>query len=582
MAEETAERFRPSEAVRSIEAYEIPRPETPVDNHLDGNEGPLPPERFVEELEPPTRSAIRNYPDREALVRALAERRGVPEESILVTAGADEAILRTCRIALEPGREMVMPQPTFSMLPRFGSLVGAEMRSVDWRQGAFPVDGFREAIGPSTGLAVAVSPNNPNGLVATVDDLRSVAESLSGALLLIDHAYVEFCDHDATELALERDDVVVTRTLSKAWGMAGLRIGYAIADPQIIEWMERAGNPYPVSSPSIAIASRRLEGASEDVDAYIDRVERQRTELEEQLEGYGVEVTDSGANFVFGQFPDATWAQEALAGMGFAVRAFPDDPGLERALRITCPGDPELHDRLRRALATIWEPEAFFLDLDGVLADVSGSYRQAIIQTAEAFGLSLTDDDVSQAKSEGEANNDWILTQRLLDEEGIEAEYEEIKAAYEARYQGEGEHRGLWREESLIFSIDRLRELGERMPIGIVTGRPRRDADRFFEHTGLGEVVEATVCMEDAEQKPSPEPVELLAEQMEVRRAWMVGDTPDDARAARAADAVDVLPFGMIAPGEDEETMRPALIEAGCARILEDLDELERLLPREP
>jgi len=467
------------------------------------------------------------------------------------------------------------------MLPRFGSLVGAEMRPVDWREGHFPVDGFREAMGPSTGLAVAVSPNNPNGLTATVDELRTVAESLSGALLLVDHAYVEFCDHDATELALERDDVVVTRTLSKAWGMAGLRIGYAIADPRVIDWMERAGNPYPVSSPSIGIASRRVDGTSEDIDAYIDQVERQRAVLGEQLEEYGVEVTDSGANFVFGQFPDASWAQDALAGMGFAVRAFPDAPGLEDALRITCPGAPELHDRLRRALATIWEPEAMFLDLDGVLADVSGSYRQAIIETAASFGLSLTDEDVSQAKSEGDANNDWILTQRLLEREGIDAEYEEIKATYEARYQGEGEHPGLWREESLIFPIERIRELGERMPIGIVTGRPRRDADRFFERTGLGALVETAVCMEDAEQKPSPEPVELLGERMGVDRAWMVGDTPDDARAARAAERVDVLPFGMVAPGEDEETMRPALIEAGCARILGDLDELEDRLATE-
>jgi len=81
--------------------------------------------------------------------------------------------------------------------------------------------------------------------------------------------------------------------------------------------------------------------------------------------------------------------------------------------------------------------------------------------------------------------------------------------------------------------------------------------------------------MEDAPQKPEPDPVELLAERMGVDRAWMVGDTPDDARAARAAG---VLPFGIVAPEEEASTMRPALTEAGCARILDDLMDLERLL----
>ncbi|MFB6375449.1 MAG: TIGR01548 family HAD-type hydrolase, partial [Bradymonadaceae bacterium] len=343
----------------------------------------------------------------------------------------------------------------------------------------------------------------------------------------------------------------------------------------ISEWLDSVGNPYPVSSPSLETATARLEDDRGDIAGYIDRVGREREELEALLADYGVEVTDSRANFVFGRFEDAAWVQDALAGMGFAVRAFPDDTELADALRITCPGDPEVSEKLVDALHTIFDPEALFLDMDGVLADVSDSYRQAIVQTAAHFGLELTDDDVSEAKSAGDANNDWILTQRLLAEADIEIDYDDVKAVYEARYQGEGDHRGLWRRESLIHEIERLRTLAERLPLGIVTGRPRRDADRFFEHTGLDEVVEAVVCMEDAPRKPAPEPVELLADRMGVERGWMIGDTPDDAKAARAYGA---LPLGTIGPGEDPATMRPALIEAGCARIIEDFDELEALL----
>mgnify|MGYP006279242713 CR=1 FL=1 len=571
-----SEAFEPSRAVGAIEAYEVPRPETPVDVHLDGNEGQPPPETFLESVEELSREEIRSYPGRDPVMEAISDRHDIPKERLIVTAGADEAIMRTCRVALEPGRKMVLPQPTFSMMPRFSSLVGAEVDTLEWTSGDYPADDVIERIDEKTGLVVVVSPNNPTGLTASDDDIRRLAEAAKGAIVLVDHAYVEFADEDLTHLAVEYDNVVVTRTLSKAWGMAGLRVGYAVAAPKIVDWLDAAGNPYPVSGPSVRISSRRVATAEEDVEDYIERVRGERTMLGNKLRGYGADVTESEGNFVFGHFDEAAWLHDALAGMGIAVRAFPDEGGLSDALRITCPGDTELFGRLNEAFETIFEPQALFLDLDGVLADVSGSYRQAIRKTAAHYGLTLSDHDVSEAKSEGEANNDWILTQRLLSEAGIEVEFEEVKSTYEAFYQGEGERRGLWRNETLMYEIERLEELAAKIPLGIVTGRPQRDADRFFEHTGLGDVVEATVCMEDAPQKPEPDPVELLAERMGVERAWLFGDTPDDARAARAAG---FLPLGTIAPGEDEGTMRPALIEAGCARVLDDLDELEELLP---
>jgi len=543
--------------------------------HLDGNEGPLAPPSFVEALDGPSAERIRNYPDTIPLIEAIADRHGVTPDHVVVTAGADEAILRIARIALEPGRNMVVPEPTFALVPRFGALTGAEIRRVGWHDGPYPAAEVAERADTDTGLVVAITPNNPTGLVAARERIESLLADLPDTLLFIDHAYVEFCDEDLTDLAVDHDNVVVARTLSKAFGMAGLRVGYTIANPRITEWLDSVGNPYPISSTSVQVASARLEGDRADIDRYVDRVRLERDRLEAVLADYGVEVSDSRANFVFGRFEGAAWIQDALAGMGVAVRAFPGDTELADALRITCPGDEETADRLVDALHTIFDPGALFLDMDGVLADVSESYRQAIVQTAAYFGLELTDEDVSRAKSAGDANNDWVLIERLLDDAGIDADYEDIKAVYEARYQGEGEHRGLWREESLIHSIDRLRKLAERIPLGIVTGRPRRDAERFFDHTGLDEVVEAVVCMEDAPRKPSPEPVDLLADRMGVERGWMVGDTPDDARAARAHGA---LPLGVIGPGENPTAMRPALIGAGCARIIEDFDELETLL----
>lgn len=551
---------------------------TPVRHHLDGNVGSLPSATFVDSLERPTGESIRRYPDSSELVERICERFELPEERVLLTAGSDGAIIRACRAMLEPGRSVVIPKPTFSLFARTAALAGAEVRRVEWLRGSFPVDEMLTQVDERTGLLVAATPNNPTGLGISPAAIEQIVGQTPGVVTLVDHAYVEYAERDFTPFAVSRDDVIVTRTLSKAWGMAGLRLGFAVAAPEIVEALEIVGNPYPISSASIRIATRRLERSASEIERHVETVVEERRRLIDLLEEYGLEPTESEANFVYARFRQAGWIREAFAGMGFAVRGFPEESGPSDALRITLPSEESTFRELLRAVRTIYDPEALFLDLDGVLADVSGSYRQAIVQTAAHFGVELSDTDVSRAKAAGEANNDWHLTQRILADEGVEVEFDEVKRVYEDLFQGRGDHPGLWREERLIDSVERVEQLGGELPIGIVTGRPRRDAERLFENTGLDRVVETTVCMEDAAQKPEPDPVELLAERLGVERAWMVGDTPDDARAARAARGVSVLPLGVIAPGEEERTMRSALLEAGCARVVGGLDELEALL----
>lgn len=576
--EESEPTFRPVDAVRRIEATEVDGPQTPVRYRLDGNVGSLPSATFVDSLERPTGESIRAYPDSSDLVETICERFDLPEERVLPTAGSDGAIIRACRAMLEPGRSIVIPKPTFSLFSRSATLAGAEVRNVEWLRGSYPVDEMLQQVDERTSLIVAATPNNPTGLAISPAAMERIVGQTPGVVTLIDHAYVEYADRDFTSFAVSRDDVIVTRTLSKAWGMAGLRLGFAVAAPEIVEVLDVVGNPYPISSASIRIATRRLETNASEIERHVETVVEERGRLMDLLEQYGLEPTGSEANFVYARFEQPEWIWEAFAGMGFAVRGFPEERGPSDALRITLPSDESAFRELIRAARTIYEPEALLLDLDGVLADVSGSYRQAIVQTASHFGVELTDTDVSRAKAAGEANNDWRLTQRILAEEGVEVGFDEVKRVYEDLFQGRGDHPGLWREERLIESVERVEQLGRELPIGIVTGRPRRDAERFFENTGLGRVVETTVCMEDAAQKPEPDPVELLAERLGVERAWMLGDTPDDARAARAARTVSVLPLGVIAPGEEERAMRSALLEAGCARVVDGLDELEALL----
>ncbi len=212
-------------------------------------------------------------------------------------------------------------------------------------------------------------------------------------------------------------------------------------------------------------------------------------------------------------------------------------------------------------------PQALLFDLDGVLADVRESYRRAVVETAAQLGVVLTPPEIAAAKAEGDANNDWVLTRRLLARHGVEADLDEVTRRFEALYQG-----GLWEAERLLCPVAVVARLARRLPLGVVTGRPRRDAERFLEHFGLAEHFVGMVCMGEAPAKPDPAPVRLCLEHLGVVRAWMLGDTPDDVRAALGAG---VLPLGVVAPGEDSAD---ALRAAGAVRVIVPTD-LEELLP---
>lgn len=553
--------------------YHVPRAETPVDLFLDGNEGATPDDDLFEALRISGVETVRRYPDATALEAKLAARFGVDPTQVIVTAGGDETIDRACRALLCDGRELILPEPTFEMIARYAALAQGTLVSVEWRGGPFPVEAVLARVGPSTALIAIVTPNNPTGAVATLDDVRRVAMAAPHALVLLDHAYVEFSDADFTQAALEWPNVLVVRTVSKAWGLAGLRIGCGVGHPELIRQLRACGGPYPVSGPSLVLAAAALESGERAVAAFVSTIREERTRLETLMSDLGADPEPSHANFVFGRFKDALWIRDGLAGLGIAVRAFPGRPSLDGCVRITCPGDEAAFRRLTHALHATCAPEAILFDVDGVLVDVSLSYRAAIVETCRHFGVELDADEIAAAKAQGNANNDWVLTHRLIDRHGVKIDFELVKQTFEAAYQGDGDRPGLWIHETLRLPRATLQRLADRYPLALVTGRPRADLERLLDLFDLRPLFPVTVCMEDASLKPDPAPVRLALARLGVTRAWMLGDTPDDQRAARSAG---VVPIGVLAPSE---VHREPLIRAGASRVLVSPESLEALLP---
>lgn len=548
---------------------------------LDRNEGLLPSPAALAELAQADPELLRRYPDVAELTARLAARWSVPPERVIVTAGADEAIDRACRAFLGSSRTLLLPEPSFEMLDRYAALVRGELVRVPWPDDAFPTDAFLGRIDARTAIIAVVSPNNPTGGVATLEDVRRLAAAAPDALILLDHAYVEYADDDLTAAVLDLPNVLVLRTLSKAWGLAGCRVGYAVGSSNIVSVLRAAGGPYPVAAPSIALALRQLERGAAALTAHVARVRDERGTLTRQLARLGLSPRSSQANFVFvecgrGEGGRAKFCAAALASLGVLVREFPDRPGLATALRITLPGEPAAFERLTSALDTVLSPQGIVFDLDGVLADVRESQRAAMIATAAEYGVTITMQDIESALRAGDAANDWIVTQRLIAAGGVQADLAGVTARFQALYLGAGGAAGLRERERLIVSRTVVERLAQRLPLAVVTGRPREEARWFLGRVGIADLFRAVVCMEDAARKPDPAPVRLALAHLGVRRAWMVGNTPDDVRAAAGAD---VVPLGVVAPGDDLDATAAALADAGAARVLDQLSDLEELLP---
>ena len=557
--------------------YRRPAPVAADSLRLDGNEGSRPEAALLRELGDQSTDLLRDYPDLSALERAIARRHEVDLDRVLVTDGADGAMDRLLRAYLEPGRELVVPVPTFEMIHRFAATCGATVRQVPWAD-RFPLAQITAALGPQTALVAVVSPNNPTGSVIGAAELDELAArtAAAGCLLMLDHVYAEYADEDLTARALERDNVVVLRTFSKAWGLAGCRVGYAVGPPPVMATLRNAGNPYPVSALSARVARRRLESGAAAMGEHVARVRRERRDLADWLATRGISTPPSQGNFLLADFAArAGFTRRALAALGVLVRAFPHRAEIATGLRISLPGDAAAFDRLLRALAVVLEPQAMLFDLDGVLADVEGSYRRAILETAASFGVALERGEVRAATLAGNANNDWQLCRGLLAERGVEVTLEEVTRRFQGLYLGNGGEGGLRETEQPLVPADRLAAWARRLPLAVVTGRPRAEAEWFLDRHGLADHLSALVCLEDAPGKPDPAPVRLALKRLGVERAWMLGDTPDDLAAAAAAG---VLPLAVPAPGEAGDETAAALRRAGAAAVLDRPTDLEDLL----
>ena len=431
---------------------------------LSMNEGEPPSRACLDVLKRHGPALLRKYADPAPLEAAYAAYLGAEPANVLATTGGDDAIDRVLRASLAPGREMVFPTPTFEMVPACARMARADLVPVEYEWGTLPHDDILDAVNERTGVVAVLTPDNPTGHAFSTASLLRLADALPPEVtLMVDLAYAEFADEDPTPALLEVPRAIMIRTMSKAWGLAGLRIGFAVGAKRRIEPLRGYGGPYALTGPSIAIALDRLQNGVADMRGFVEYVRSRRDRLAQVLRDAGGAPEPSRTNFVLASFPDARWIQRGMAAQGVLVRYFAHLP---EYVRVTVPRDDAEFRRVERALRCLDRPDALLFDMDGVLADVSRSYREAIARTCASFGVDAGRGTIEAAKAAGDANDDWALTHRVLADAGVKATPAEVTARFEELYQGTDDQPGLRRHEDPDPVARAAREAGRALQAG--------------------------------------------------------------------------------------------------------------------
>jgi histidinol dehydrogenase len=329
-------RVRSRAGYEALTIYSSPRGAVEVD--LSDNTNPMgPPPAARAALAALDPSVLGRYPSLYAadLKDALAAYVGVSADQIVTGCGSDEVIDLALRAFGGPGARVAFPAPTFAMVPHFARSNGATPIAVPLlgaeRGWDVDVDGLLAA---RAAITYVCSPNNPTGTLASPEAIERILEHASG-LVILDEAYVEYGGASLVSRARAHGRLLVVRTLSKAFGMAGLRAGYAVASPEVVRELEKARGPYKVNAVAERVAAAAVRADTAWMRAGVADVLGERERFVAWLAGRGVSALPSSANFVFVPVPDAEVVSARLLSRGVAVRAFRRVPGFGDALRIS-------------------------------------------------------------------------------------------------------------------------------------------------------------------------------------------------------------------------------------------------------
>ncbi|MGB8259115.1 MAG: histidinol-phosphate transaminase [Terracidiphilus sp.] len=303
---------------------------------------------------------LTRYPEREPIEAIAAAHLGLDAAQVALTNGVDEAIHILFETFLDAGDELLLPVPTYTMYEVYASATDARIVTVQAADDLqFPFERLLAAITPRTKIVAIANPNSPSGSIATRAQIAEIAAKAPHAVVLIDEAYFHFHGETVADWIGTVPNLMLARTFSKAYGLAGLRLGLLAGPAETMRWIRRVLSPYSVNSLALACLPPALED-SEYLDWYVAEVLAARAEFEAELDRAGVRRWPSHANFVLVEIGarHAEFVRQMRAA-GVLVRDRSSDPGCDGRVRITI----GTRAQMREAAVALHETIAFLKDM---------------------------------------------------------------------------------------------------------------------------------------------------------------------------------------------------------------------------
>ncbi|MHC5037539.1 MAG: aminotransferase class I/II-fold pyridoxal phosphate-dependent enzyme [Planctomycetota bacterium] len=474
------------------------------------------------------------YPEYEGLLKALGDVLGLPVENLLPTNGSGEALFLTAFTFIEPGTDRALTsRPTFALIPHSLRLVGSKLLEIPVTEDLdFDVNGIEKALENGPKLAVFASPDNPTGAVLDPERVRAWCRRFPRTLFLMDEAYGEYAEFSLLPTSGSLVNLLVLRTFSKAWGLAGLRIGVLAGHPTLLESLAKVKSPFSVNAAAVSAVERMLPRFDEVRTQARHTLER-KSSLLATLAELGFETVPGKANFFLLHLgPEAGTFCAFARSQGILVRDRSTLPSLEGWIRVTV-GTASENRAFTACLGEFRRTRGLIFDLDDTLVDTSRSYDAVVEALVLGFtGSSPRRGGLGQIRSEGGFNDDWDAATEMVRRCGIEIPRSRIEEMGKALYLARARE-----TENLFVSDEGLRRLGRRYRLFLLTGRPRDEYAPVWGEV-LDPLFERVVCRNEPPgfpPKPAPDQLRNLMEEEGLAGGVYIGNSVDDMMAAKDA-----------------------------------------------
>lgn len=495
---------------------------------------------------------ISQYPDYYTLQQKIAAYHTVHPDNILLTNGADEAIRCIIDAYLGKKDEIVIPVPTFPMFDIIAKTRGATVVNVLYNNDlSFPKKAVLDRLTSSPKMIAIVNPGSPTGTLLKRKDLITIIKKANqyNTIVLLDEAYADFAGVTNVDL-IRFTNVLVTRTFSKSFGLAGLRLGYAVSDSCNIENLYKVRLPFSVNATAVIAGCAALDDVPY-METVVKETNKEKTFLHNELKKIKINSVMTNTNFLLVHLGEkCDNVHEMLNKKGILVKNLKGAPLLTGWLRVTM-GTHQDNEAFLAALKKV-TLEAILFDMDGVLVDEKESYILAAQKTAEHFLDEIVDiQEILHYKAKGGFNNNWDVAEAVITSRGNPVDKDAIINQFQQYYLGEN-FDGFIQNEKWLLDLSVLQELKKNFSVGIVTGRLREEAVYTLKRFGMEKYFDVIITTDEVEGKVKPDPysITLALKRLQVNRAVYVGDTLGD---AQAADNAGVFFVGVSAHNEVQE-----------------------------